>query len=130
MGGGDTASQAGEVRAGGDGSPGKAQTRALPAPFLSLPPQPEALLSLQGDVPDTQRSAKDVPELPVRLRGPALHGTAQHTGQDTLPATRLSPPGAEDASPELGRLAGTERESSVRYTPLGRLTPTTTGQRK
>lgn len=60
----------------GDGSSGKAQTRTLPGPFLS------PLLSLQGDVPDTQRSAKDVPKLLLRLKGPALHSSAQHTGQD------------------------------------------------
>lgn len=52
----------GRSELGGDWSPGKAQTRALPALFLSLLPQPDALLSLQGDVPDTQRSAKDVPK--------------------------------------------------------------------
>lgn len=50
------------------------------------------LLSLQGDVPDTQRSAKDVPKLLLRLKGPALHGSAQHTGQDSYPARRLSLP--------------------------------------
>lgn len=76
VGGGERASQAERVRPGVTGARGKAQTRTLPGPFLS------PLLSLQGDVPDTQRSAKDVPKLLLRLKGPARHGSVLHTGQD------------------------------------------------
>lgn len=111
----------GEGQSWGDWSSGKAQTRALPGPFLS------PLLSLQSDVPDTQRSAKDVPKLLLRLKGPALRGSAQHTGQDCQEpfCTLNRRPFAWNW--EVHR----NRETQIPpYSPLGHLAPTTTLQRK
>lgn len=109
MGGGDRASQAGgRSELWVTGAPGKLKPARFQPRFPSLLPEMDAPLSHQGDVPDTQRSAKDVPELLLRLRGgSAVWCCPAHWPR--LPACdeAFSPPRAEDARPGTGRFAGT-----------------------